>query len=183
MNIPDLMLEIVALWPQHWGSQAEIDAAARSYRAVLFYAQGERLQTGWERTVGEWRKAKPPLPADIASHVPAEARDADETTRLPDPWQWAKTVMRMPEGQDALRRGCGNDAWLWAERHPGQILPREYVDECAAAGERVRAMMASGESLGACDRALRGAWEAMQERERELREEFLRVEMVGSGAL
>jgi hypothetical protein len=141
---------------------------------------GPALQTAFDSWRRAWAKRFPPTAAEFAAHYErprlATGEAPGETkTRLPDGREWAKIVMLLPEGQDALTRGCGYDLWLWARQNPGLVPPRDWVEAPAAAAARNAALMASGDSLGEMDRTLRSAWAAMQHRESVLRAKFLRA--------
>jgi len=121
--------------PVGWGKLVEeyIDAI---YERKMSPAA---LHDGMTHLRDNWKYNRWPTIAELLECLkPPQYVGTAEISHKPKPDSWAEKVMRLPEGQQALREGFGRELYLWAEKNPGTIPGADVVEACRHAEARFR---------------------------------------------
>lgn len=122
--------------PVGWGKLAEeyIDAI---YERKL---SPQSLHDGMTTLRNTWKYSRWPTIAEILEALqPPQHVGTAEISHKPKPLEWADEVMKLPEGQEALREGFGRELWCWARANRGQVPGADVVADCRAEEEKFRA--------------------------------------------
>lgn len=115
MTIRELIAAMKALWPARFEDDPKAAILTSTYDAVLGKLEGPRLHAAWLALMRTWRKASPPLPADILEAATKPPQSHGERTQLDAFHQTIAEQEMTVEGSDLVARFRSGSAQAWAE--------------------------------------------------------------------
>lgn len=100
----------------------------------------EKIHDAMSSLRNTWKYNRWPTIAELLEILkPPQYVGTAEVLKKPEKTEsWADEVMRLPEGQRALKEGFGRELYLWCDKNPGIVPSQAIMAECKSGDDKFR---------------------------------------------